>query len=515
MASPKITVDAAVYEYSSMMWDKLTGLTPENVVSTISAGKGIVPSCDTDAVKAIDALLKRVDKFVPRVRIEGDGSAKYGADCRTFISSWRRWLTNTKSSIKRKSTVVYLTDAVNKIIAKPYNDEIARLRDSVKVELAAEKDHKELTPEQAQRLASVKEAIARQNELKRNAPRCSNAILTTILHESIDNISDDDIKTLSVLELSMNEKERIIAEKTRLISDKQNPLSDEAKAEAQTVIDVAFKKIRIFKEQRYEVLKKYYLCLEPQTVAATLIRCAGTFWSEIPIKQTFKEVEVKMASKKKPAKAAVPAGDVSQEQQPSDTAKPKSRLRRKLTQAEVAEAMMLFPYSVGSAQTDPELESNIANDNRVLDEYDTFVHGFTGKSFTDEYRMKYESCRGRFRTAPKPFSTFTEGIKKDAAPQQPTPPSRPATDQMPTNMEKLMTLLNTLARNTHYLAGNLTEEKNKEYIAAFAAREDFQALYKELYLNTTNSKKPATANDIMGYIRGVVLRNNTTWKSGM
>lgn len=116
-----------------------------------------------------------------------------------------------------------------------------------------------------------------------------------------------------------------------------------------------------------------------------------------------------MASKKKPAKAAAPAGVSSQEQQPADTAKPKSRPRRKQTQAEVAEAMMLFPYYVGSVQMDPELERNIAADNRIFDEYDTFVRGFAGKSFTDEYRMKYESCRDRFKTAPKPFSTFNDG----------------------------------------------------------------------------------------------------------
>lgn len=511
MASAKITVDAAVYEYSSMMWDKLAGLTPENVVSTLSAGKGIVPSCDTDAVKAIDELLKRVDKFVPRVRIEGEGSAKYGADCRTFISSWRRRLTNIKTSIKRKSTVVYLTDAVNKIITKPYNDEIARLRESVKFELAAEKEHKELTSDQTQRLASVKEAIARQNDLKRNAPRCTNAILTTILHESIDNISADDKKILADLNQSQIEQERIIVSKTRLLSDKQNPLSDEAKTAAQTSIDDAIRNLRTIKEQRYNTLSKYYRCLSPQTVADTLIRCAGTFWSEIPITQTFKEVEVKMSSKKKATKNAAPAGDASQGQQTVEAVKPKSRPRKKPTQAEVAEALMLFPHSVGSAQADPKLEEKIANDTVILNDYDSYVHRFVGKTLTDEYKTKIERCRKRFMTAPKPFSTFNEGeTKKDVVSQQPAPPSSSTAVQKPDNMAKLMTMLNEKAMSVPYLKVNLTEEKNKEYIATFAERNDFPEIYNVLYQSTRGT---VTANQIMGYIRNVVLRNITTWSN--
>lgn len=376
----QITIDSESYEYSKIVWEKISSLTPEDAVQNILAGKGITPKEDTSIITEISFLLKNVDRFVPRVRIEGPNSSKYGADCRTFISSWRRKLTNTKTAIKRKSTVVYLTDAVNNMIVKPFNDEIARLREYVKIELAAEKEHKELTPDQTQRLASVKEAIARQNELKRNAPRCTNTILTTILHESIDNMTSEDSNALAELQKKIIEKEKNYKEG----SDVDNGL--------------LYIEIQDIQKEIKQIIEKYYRCLSPKNVAETLIRCAGTFWNEIPIKQTFKEVEIKMASKKsKNSKAG------------ADT--PSKRTRKKPALKEQVEGMILFPYAIGSIQTDSELENKIKHDNKIFMEYDSFVRGFKGKVFNEEYQAVYESCKSKFKTAPKPFSTFNEGEK--------------------------------------------------------------------------------------------------------
>ena len=42
----KLKVDAAVYEYSSIMWEELAGQTPESVVHLLSCGKGIIDKAD-------------------------------------------------------------------------------------------------------------------------------------------------------------------------------------------------------------------------------------------------------------------------------------------------------------------------------------------------------------------------------------------------------------------------------------------------------------------------------------
>ena len=87
--------------------------------------------------------------------------------------------------------------------------------------------------------------------------------------------------------------------------------------------------------------------------------------------------------------------------------------------------------------------------------------------------------------------------------------------QATVNYEKLMTFLNEKATKDRvpYLAGNLTETNNAYYIKQFANRPDFDEIFAVL---TKNSKRPdyvpkVTANEIMKYIRNVVLRNEKNW----
>ena len=111
---------------------------------------------------------------------------------------------------------VYLTDAVNAIITKPCNDEIARLRKSISAELELQKSGQELTPEQQQRVVEVNAKIEEQKSKLRKLPRCNNIILTAMLHEVIDRMPQEERDELTRLEQerSRNRKEieNVIAE---------------------------------------------------------------------------------------------------------------------------------------------------------------------------------------------------------------------------------------------------------------------------------------------------------------
>ncbi len=108
---------------------------------------------------------------------------------------------------------------------------------------------------------------------------------------------------------------------------------------------------------------------------------------------------------------------------------------------------------------------------------------------------------------PEDFVHSEHSIKNDA----PGSSNVQATD----NYENLMTFLNEKATKDRvpYLAGNLTETNNAYYIKQFANRPDFDEIFTVLIKNSNrpDSVPKVTANEIMKYIRNVVLRNETNW----
>ena len=167
----KLSVDAAVYEHASIMWENLVGSTPEKVVYRLSAGEGLVSEVDRLLVDNLNEFLHRVDRFVPRVRLNVPGGDIYSVQCNTLIARWRRRLSSVRSGMLKSNKPVYLTDAVNAIITKPCNDEIARLRKSISAELELQKSGQELTPEQQQRVVEVNAKIEEQKSKLRKRKR--------------------------------------------------------------------------------------------------------------------------------------------------------------------------------------------------------------------------------------------------------------------------------------------------------------------------------------------------------
>lgn len=88
-------------------------------------------------------------------------------------------------------------------------------------------------------------------------------------------------------------------------------------------------------------------------------------------------------------------------------------------------------------------------------------------------------------------------------------------EQTTTNYQKLMAFLNEKVTKDRvpYLAGNITENNNANYIRQFGNRSDFDEVFEILVKNSNRQDfmPKVTANEIMGYIRNVVLRSERTW----
>ena len=123
----KIKVDEIVYEYSCFVWGLICTEKPQKVVSLLSEGKGVVSKKDSPAHEKIALLMQEVNLFVPRVRMEKDFGYR-SANARWYSSLFKR-----KKSLK--CMPVYLCEAVNEIIAKPYKNQIRQLRESIRTEI--------------------------------------------------------------------------------------------------------------------------------------------------------------------------------------------------------------------------------------------------------------------------------------------------------------------------------------------------------------------------------------------
>ena len=315
----KIKVDEIVYEYSCLVWGSICGEKPQKVVNLLSEGKGIVSKQDSPTHEKIALLMQEVNLFVPRVRMEKD----FGY--RTSNARWYSSLLKRKKSLK--CLPVYLCDAVNEIIAKPYNDEIARLRESIKAEIRMQKEKKSLTPEQTAKVKDVTMKIQYQKKMLDRQPRCTNDILTTLLHEYVDSPSQDDSTRLHDLTAAIVNHEVIL----KAYKDKFEKLLSDSTSDSRLSLEKKIEdvktKINHCKQQRYKIRKKYYelfrRAMTPQAIADQLLKYPGTFWEQFNRNINMIDVSVKIYSNNKSGKKGS---------------------KKQATLAKRGEALLLFPY---------------------------------------------------------------------------------------------------------------------------------------------------------------------------
>ena len=397
----KISIDKAVYEYSGLIWGDLVGESPEKCVGILSAGKGITPKNISDVKSKIQELKKRTPFFVPRVRMEKDygyGSAN---------AKWLRSLKTRENSLKM--SVVYLADAVNDIIRKPNTDQIARLRETVDEESRLKKDGQQLTAEQTAKLEGVEKQVSEIREQMKKLPKCTNAILTTLLHEVVDDMSEEDGSALEEITREISEQSALIEQYTKAKAEEEAKEKDEVpEGQEKPVVNEELilrhehkiaeikKAIADLEKDRFEIYTAYYEKfrreMTPQAIADQLIKFPGTFWEAWDINTEMISVSVTIESKKK-----------------DDTSKS--------THEERGLSLMAFPYSINMTSNSKEFLSDLDNDLKVTDDWNRWMKAHRDeKTFSETYRQAYESHRQRLKTLPMEKEDKAESTQQPASP---------------------------------------------------------------------------------------------------
>lgn len=495
----KLSVDAAVYEHASIMWENLVGLPPEKVVYRLSAGEGLVSEVDRLLVDDLNEFLHRVDRFVPRVRLNVPGGDIYSVQCNTLIARWRRRLSSVRSGMLKSNKPVYLTDAVNAIITKPCNDEIARLRKSISAELELQKSAQVLTDEQQQRVVEVNAKIEEQKSKLRKLPRCNNTILTAMLHEVIDRMPQEERDELAQLEEERIRNRKEIEDVITKLKDVRLSLGSNSKYAGEGEKESLGKRLPELEEKsmfldadydtnkkrRAEILQKYYDHIKPEVVAEALMEAPYTFWESFNMSKIMKEVNVRVASATKSSRRA----------KSDDEEKSAPKRKRKLPPIEEHAAdLMLFPFSFGDADTG-DIRSQLAEDNMIMDEYDEWTEQCKDISLTAEYRAKYEEFCRRFKTIPE------SALKALAEGQAFTVPSRESK-----NLAKLKDFLFSISTKSEQ--DEQAIEDNKEDIKAVCKFDDFEAFYDELVKMSQEKGISNPLRYILGMIRNHVKKHS-------
>ena len=495
----KISIDKAVYEYSGLIWGDLVGESPEKCVGILSAGKGITPKNISDVKSKIQELKKRTPFFVPRVRMEKDygyGSAN---------AKWLRSLKTRENSLKM--SVVYLADAVNDIIRKPYTDQISHLRETVDEESRLKKDGQQLTAEQTAKLEGVEKQVSEIREQMKKLPKCTNAILTTLLHEVVDDMSEEDGSALEEITREISEQSALIEQYTKAkaeeeakveVADGQEKpvVNEELILRQEHKIAETKKAIADLEKDRLDIYTAYYnkfrRSMTPQAIADQLIKYPGTFWEAWDVNTEMISVSVSMESKKK--------DDAS-----------------KSTHEERGLSLMAFPYSINMTSNSKEFLSDLDNDLKVTDDWNRWMKAHRDeKTFSETYRQAYESHRQRLKTLPMETNVGTESTQKDssegivqptAAEQQSTPQEQPQVN-FDRNKTILMNFLNEKAQKISSLTDILAEPSNKNAVDKFAQREDFQVVFNTL---RTNVKDDTPVFKIAQFLRNVANHSILEW----
>ena len=371
----KIKVDDIAYEYSCFVWGSICGEKPQKVVSLLSEGKGIISKTDSPAHEKITLLMQEVNLFVPRVRMEKD----FGY--RTSNAQWYSSLLKRKKSLK--CLPEYLCNAVNEIIAKPYQDQINHLRESVKEEMRLQKEKKSLTPEQAAKVNDVTAKINDQKKMLARQPRCTNGILTTLLHEYLDSPSQDDVVRLQNLTNEITRLETVIKTYMERFKEASDDSRSDSHLSLENMIEDARSKMNQRKRQQYEIRKKYYEKfhreMTPQAIANQLMKYPETFWEQFNRNINMTDVSVKIYSSNKSGKKGS---------------------KKQSTLAKRGEALLLFPYTVLDTKADERLLADIEHDLKVYEEWDGWARNHPEKVFSESYKDAYENYRRQFKTIP-------------------------------------------------------------------------------------------------------------------
>lgn len=371
----KIKVDEIVYEYSCLVWGSICGEKPQKVVSLLSEGKGIISKTDSPAHEKITLLMQEVNLFVPRVRMEKD----FGY--RTSNAQWYSSLLKRKKSMK--CLPVYLCDAVNEIIAKPYQDQIRQLRESIRTEIQIKKEKKSFTPEQAAKVNDVTAKINDQKKMLARQPRCTNGILTTLLHEYLDSPSQDDVVRLQNLTNEITSLETVIKTNMESLKEASDDSRSDSRLSLENMIEDARSKINQRKRQQYEIRKKYYEKfhreMTPQAIADQLLKYPGTFWEQFNRSMNMINVSVKIYTSNKSGKKGS---------------------KKQSTLAKRGEALLLFPHAVLDTKADEGLLADIDHDLKVYEEWDAWARNHPEKVFNESYKDVYENYRRQFKTIP-------------------------------------------------------------------------------------------------------------------
>ena len=371
----KIKVDEIVYEYSCLVWGSICGEKPQKVVSLLSEGKGIVSKQDSPTHEKIALLMQEVNLFVPRVRMEKD----FGY--RTSNAQWYSNLLKKKRSLK--CLPVYLCDAVNEIIARPYQDQINHLRESVKAEMRLQKEKKSLTPEQEAKVKDVTAKINEQKKMLARQPKCTNDILTTLLHEYVDSPSQDDVVRLQNLTNEITSLDAVLKTYMERLKEASDDLTSDSRFSLEKTIEDEKSKMNRCKQQRYEIRKKYYeqfrRAMTPQTIADQLMKYPETFWGQFNRNINMIDVSVKIYSNNKSGKKCS---------------------KKQSTLAKRGEALLLFPHAVLNTKVDEGFLADIDNDLKVFEEWDVWAREHPERVLSESYKETYENYRKQYKTIP-------------------------------------------------------------------------------------------------------------------
>ena len=405
---------------------------------------------------------------------------------------------------------MYLTDAVNQIITKPYDDEIARLRKSISGEVQAQKEGKQLTPEQIVKVEDVNNKIAEQRKILRGLPRCTNQILTTLLHEYVDALTSEDAAAIRNNMQAIAGQEEFISKAKAKLESPEIKDDSEKRLQVENIIEDATKEIEDYKKQCRDIRTKYYKqfhqAMTPQAIADQLTKYAATSWEAFNIKLKMIEENIIIKSPSKPTKEDDGEKKVS---------------RKQPTPAERGEGLLLFPYMIVDASLDDQSLADIANDLQVTEEYDRWAREYTSKEYTPEYQQAYEGFRKRLRTLPEKKETKKDkktsgestmvSQKTTIQPQpHPTTSTLGNTDkeqEYKKNHEELLEYMGGLSKKLLF-GKDFNDIKNREYMQMFAERPDFQTLFERMKSHESECKK---FSHPMQYIRNVVLKEQLVW----
>ena len=379
----KLEIDSAAYDCCKWMWKMLAGEKPESAVFKLSSGKGLtVPSVSTINEK-INLLMSRLEEFAPTAFL----SPEDGKTFRKKIADWYSVLHQKRSSFGKQSKVVYLVDAVNEQLRKPYLDEIARLRETIKSEVQLIKCKKELSPDQMKQVEDVKKAINIQKNLLNQQPYCTNDIITIYLHHKLEDMGS---RNRSSIEYYENYTKLDTSKRDEIASYiKEKPLSDDDKDKLKNRIKILNKNLSSYEDEINKIMSTYYNLLTPELIADFIRKYSGTFWDHIKVKKNTISVTVRLAAiTKKPTQKK--NGKIGKTR----------RSKANISVTQRAKDLFFYPYKIISKQVPLDLEKDIDNDLTVIDNYKQWTASNTATDFSTEYKDGYLSFWQQLNTSP-------------------------------------------------------------------------------------------------------------------